>query len=80
MHMRYVRELSLKEISLITGQTTNATAVQLHRGLEKLKLLYTPPNDKQPGNYYIKIIILNLKPPNLVVLSKSPRQSWETWN
>lgn len=43
MHMRYVRDLSLKEISLITGQTTNATAVQVHRGLEKLKILYTPP-------------------------------------
>jgi len=43
MHMRYVRDLSLKEISLITEQSTNATAVQLHRGLEKLKLLYNPP-------------------------------------
>lgn len=42
MHMRYVRDLSLKEISLITGQSTNATAVQVHRGLEKLKLLYAP--------------------------------------
>lgn len=42
MHMRYVRDLSLKEISLISGQSTNATAVQLHRGLEKLKLLYAP--------------------------------------
>ncbi len=42
MHMRYIRDLSLKEISLITGQSANATAVQLHRGIEKLKLLYTP--------------------------------------
>jgi len=41
--MRYVKDLSLKEISLITGQSTNATAVQIHRGLEKLKLLYAPP-------------------------------------
>ncbi len=40
MRMKYVQELSLKEMSLITGQTKNALAVQLHRGLEKLKMLY----------------------------------------
>ncbi len=40
MHMRYVRELSIKEIPLITGQSRNATAVQAHRGLERLKVLY----------------------------------------
>jgi RNA polymerase sigma-70 factor (ECF subfamily) len=40
MRMRYVQDLSLEEISLITGQTRNAIAVQAHRGLEKLKLLY----------------------------------------
>ena len=40
MHMRHVQDLSLKEISLITGQSKNAIAVQLHRGLEKLKVLY----------------------------------------
>jgi len=38
--MKYMQNLSLKEISLISGQTKNAIAVQLHRGLEKLKLLY----------------------------------------
>lgn len=27
-------------MSLITGKTKNSTAVQIHRGLEKLKLLY----------------------------------------
>ncbi len=42
IRMRYVQNLSLKEMSLITGQTKNALAVQLHRGLEKLKLLYNP--------------------------------------
>ncbi len=42
MRMRYVQDLSLKEMSLITGQTKNAIAVQVHRGLEKLKLLYEP--------------------------------------
>jgi len=40
MRMRYVYELSLKEMALITGQSKNAIAVQAHRGLEKLRLLY----------------------------------------
>jgi RNA polymerase sigma-70 factor (ECF subfamily) len=40
MRMRYVQDLSLKEISLITGQSRNAVAVQAHRGLIKLKKLY----------------------------------------
>ncbi|MEK7480056.1 MAG: RNA polymerase sigma factor [Patescibacteria group bacterium] len=42
MRMRYVQDLSLKEIALLTGQTANTIAVQLHRGLAKLKLLYRP--------------------------------------
>jgi len=42
MRMRYVQDLSLKEMSLITGQSRNALAVQAHRGLEKLKELYHP--------------------------------------
>ena len=41
MRMRYVQELSLKEMALITGKSTNAIAVQAHRGLEKLKVLYS---------------------------------------
>ncbi len=40
VYMRYMQDLSLKEISLITGQSKNAIAVQIHRGLEKLRLLY----------------------------------------
>ena len=40
MHMRYMQSLSLKEISLLTGQTPNTVAVQAHRGLIKLKELY----------------------------------------
>lgn len=39
MRMRFIQNLSLKEMSLITGQSKNTTAVQVHRGLEKLKLL-----------------------------------------
>jgi len=44
MEMRYARDLSLKEISLIAGQSKNAMAVQTHRGLAKLKLLYNHTN------------------------------------
>lgn len=40
MRMRYVQDLSLKEMSLLTGQSKNTMAVQLHRGLAKLKILY----------------------------------------
>jgi RNA polymerase sigma-70 factor (ECF subfamily) len=42
VRMRYLQDLSLEEISLITGQSKNTIAVQIHRGLEKLKLLYGP--------------------------------------
>jgi RNA polymerase sigma-70 factor (ECF subfamily) len=40
MRMRYVQELSLKEMALITGQSKETLAVQVHRGLKKLKILY----------------------------------------
>ena len=40
MQMRYSQDLSIKEISLITGQSKNSVTVQLHRGLKKLKALY----------------------------------------
>ncbi len=40
MQMRYEQDLSLKEMSTITGETKNTMAVQVHRGLEKLKVLY----------------------------------------
>jgi len=40
MRMKYVQDLSLKEMSLITGQSRKTIAVQIHRGLDKLKLLY----------------------------------------
>jgi RNA polymerase sigma-70 factor (ECF subfamily) len=42
MRMKYVQDLSLQEMSLLTDQSKNALAVQMHRGLEKLKLLYDP--------------------------------------
>lgn len=40
MKMKYVQGLSIKEIALLTGETKNAITVKLHRGLEKLRLLY----------------------------------------
>lgn len=40
MRMRYIQDLSLKEMSAVTGQSRNALCVQLHRGLKKLKVLY----------------------------------------
>lgn len=40
MRMKYVQDLSLEEMSLVTGQTKNTIAVQAYRGLEKLKILY----------------------------------------
>lgn len=40
MRMRYVQDLTLAEMSLITGQSKNAIAVQLHRGVAKLKKLH----------------------------------------
>jgi RNA polymerase sigma-70 factor, ECF subfamily len=39
--MRYVEELSLKEMSALTNESENAMSVQIHRGLAKLKLLST---------------------------------------
>jgi len=40
MRMRYTQNLSLEEISLLTKQSRNSVAVQAHRGLAKLKVLY----------------------------------------
>ena len=40
MHMRYVQNLTIGEMSLLTGKTKNVVAVQTHRGLAKLKVLY----------------------------------------
>jgi RNA polymerase sigma-70 factor, ECF subfamily len=40
IHMRYSRGLSLREMALLTGQSENTVAVQVHRGLLKLRELY----------------------------------------
>jgi DNA-directed RNA polymerase specialized sigma24 family protein len=44
MRMRFTQNLTLSEISDITGQTKNSIAVQVHRGLEKLKAIYCSPD------------------------------------
>lgn len=38
--MRYAQDLSIKEIADLTGQSKKTLAVQLHRGIKKLKILY----------------------------------------
>jgi len=40
MRMRYVQDLSLEEMSLLTGMSKNTIAVRIHRGVEKIKILY----------------------------------------
>jgi RNA polymerase sigma-70 factor, ECF subfamily len=40
MHMKYIQGLSTSEMALITDQTKNTIAVQAHRGLVELRLLY----------------------------------------
>jgi len=42
MQMRYVQDLSLKEMSVLTGQSENTLSVRIHRGVQKLRLLYIP--------------------------------------
>lgn len=44
VQMRYVQELSLKDMSAITNQTKNVLSVQAHRGIKKLKALYSADN------------------------------------
>jgi RNA polymerase sigma-70 factor (ECF subfamily) len=40
MKMKYVQDLSLEEMSELTGKSRNTLAVRLHRGTQKLKALY----------------------------------------
>lgn len=40
INMRYVKDLTLDEISTITGQSKKTVAVQIFRGVEKLKIMY----------------------------------------
>lgn len=40
IHMKYIQDLTLREMSDATGQSKSTLAVQLHRGIEKLRILY----------------------------------------
>jgi len=44
MKMRYLKDMSIEEISLIIKQPKNTITVQMHRGLKKLKILYKNKN------------------------------------
>lgn len=50
MRMRYMQDLSLKEMSLLTGQTQNTIAVQSHRGLKKLRAIGAKKLSKFKGS------------------------------
>lgn len=39
MNMRFIQDMSLSQISLMTNQSKNAVAVQIYRGLLKMRLL-----------------------------------------
>ncbi len=40
IHQRYLKGMSIKEIAQITDQSENTVAVQVHRGMKKLRKLY----------------------------------------
>src|SRR3989344_541030 len=42
LRMKYERNLSYQEAAFATEQSRNTLAVQVHRGLEKLRLLHSP--------------------------------------
>lgn len=47
IRLRYMKSLSLEEMSIVTGQSKNTLAVQVHRGLKRLKLVYNHPQAKK---------------------------------
>ncbi len=40
INMRYIKDLSLDEISIVTNQSKKTVSVQIFRGIEKLKIMY----------------------------------------
>lgn len=60
LEMRYVQDLSLKEIHFITKQSKNSIAVQVHRGLEKLRLLYNRESKNKKNNIKAESILTAL--------------------
>ncbi len=50
LRMRYVENLSIEEMAARIGQSKNTVAVQIHRGLVKLKEVFDSYNDKCEAN------------------------------
>jgi len=44
LFLKYVQGLSISEISEVTGDNNNTVTVRLHRGIEKLKVLFENKN------------------------------------
>lgn len=44
--LKYLQDLSMDEMSILTGETKNCLTVRLHRGLEKLQFLYLGENKR----------------------------------
>lgn len=42
VRMKFEQDLSLREISELTGESENTVSVRIHRGIRKLRLLYKP--------------------------------------
>jgi RNA polymerase sigma-70 factor (ECF subfamily) len=40
IHLRFIKDLALDEMSELTGQSKNTIAVQVHRGLDMLRSIY----------------------------------------
>jgi RNA polymerase sigma-70 factor (ECF subfamily) len=50
LSMRYIENLSIEEMAARIGQSKNTVAVQIHRGLVKLKEVFELYNDKTIAN------------------------------
>ncbi len=50
LSMRYIDNLSIEEMAARIGQSKNTVAVQIHRGLVKLKEVFESYNEKCEGN------------------------------
>jgi len=50
MRMKHIQDLSLEEIAKLHGKKKNTIAVQLHRGLEKLRVIYLRTDKQRAQN------------------------------
>jgi RNA polymerase sigma-70 factor, ECF subfamily len=59
LRMRYVDNLSIEEMAEQIGQSKNTVAVQIHRGLVKLKEIFDSYSDKTEKNLYRSNVDVN---------------------